>query len=148
LEEAMKACTRCFESKPLSAFGRQKIGTPDGLRYYCKECCCDIEKQRRTTFDAKHKQLLLEKSKTAIQADRDRLGDTYMRKLLQARGLGSFSNIPDALVELQRQRLLTMRLARQLKKAKHESSKDTDRIPGQHGSMPFRVELDFTPDAG
>jgi len=118
----MKACTRCFNIKPLSEFGRQKSGTPDGLRYYCKACCADIEKHRRTTFDAKKKELLLEKSKTAIQEDRNRLGSTYMRRLLQARGLGSFSNIPDSLVELQRQRLLTMRLARQLKKATHESS--------------------------
>ena len=90
----MKACTRCFESKPLSAFARQKSGTPDGLRYYCKACCSDIEKQRRTTFDEKQKQFRREKSKTAIQADRDRLGDTYMRRLLQARGFGSFPTYP------------------------------------------------------
>ena len=130
--EATKACTKCSQEKSLEQFSKQKNGTHDGLRYYCKACCSNIENKRRATFDAKHKQELRERSKACIQKDRDRIGNTYMRRLLQARGMGSFANISAALVELQHQRIFNMRLARELKKAANESSKNIDRIPGQH----------------
>ena len=40
-----KACSICKRRLPLSAF-RRRAGTPDGLRYDCKDCCRDRENKR------------------------------------------------------------------------------------------------------
>ena len=125
LGEPSKTCTNCLQEMPIKQFSKQKKGTTDGLRYYCKKCCCGIEKERRKKFEKKQKKAINDKSKARIQIDRDSVGNTYMRRLLQARGMGSFANIPDALVELQRERILNMRLARKLKKAANDISKNT-----------------------
>ena len=37
METNSKTCTKCLHSLDLSEFGKQK-GTPDGLRYECRDC--------------------------------------------------------------------------------------------------------------
>lgn len=46
MELDMKRCTRCDIEKVLTAFGRMSKH-PDGLRYACRSCYSEIERERR-----------------------------------------------------------------------------------------------------
>lgn len=54
---------------------------------------------------------------------------SYVASLMQM----PVAEIPEPLLRMKQEQITLRRLARQLKEAAHESSKDTDRITGQHG---------------
>lgn len=129
----MKACTRCGEVKPLTDYYR-KSTAKDGLTSSCKAC----EVARSSEWN----RLNLERCNVAVRAYRDRnienirawdraqsnssmqtLGERYIKSLLQQSGFVT-KGISAEIVELKRQQIETLRLARQLKKAANESSKD------------------------
>jgi hypothetical protein len=41
-----KMCRKCYEVKPHSYFFAHK-GSPDGINSYCKQCCKDIENEKK-----------------------------------------------------------------------------------------------------
>lgn len=154
-EKATKVCTRCGEVKPLADYYKDNRST-DGLDYMCKFC---RRQQVKSYRDANHTKIaarkrLDEKSpagrarvaryrnsdkaratqRAAEKARRVSLSDDYVKRcLLGSNRTVSAHAIPPELVELKRQQMETSRLARQLKEATRESSKDTDRFSGQHG---------------
>ena len=54
----------------------------------------------------------------------DGVGDWYVKLLLSRHSTIPFKDLPDSLVELKRQQIVAKRLARELRKAIDESSKD------------------------
>lgn len=62
------------------------------------------------------------------------LEDSYVYKALTRGVKIPREQITEQLIKLKREQLTVYRLARQLKEATHESSKDTDRITGEHGA--------------
>lgn len=145
VDGATKACTRCGEVKPLTEYHRASQAS-DGRKPWCKVCAlAAAEKRRRENRDKcnaaieaakaknpeKYKAMSRkwqrahpEKAREQLRRDAQRMGETYLRRLLVSQGFGAFGNIPAEIVELKRQQIATRRLARQLKKATHESSKD------------------------
>lgn len=51
MKEKTKYCKRCDRDLPLSAFGTDRK-RPDGLNFYCKECCRNYEREHR--YDASY----------------------------------------------------------------------------------------------
>lgn len=136
--EALKACTRCREVKALTEFHRNQ--------HRCKPCKkadaaarrlalgdearrIDAEKYRArkaeaakatTAYRQKHKDDVLRWSRESKAKDRAELGPRYLARTI---GL-PLTMTPAHLLELKRQQLTAHRLARQLKDATDESSKD------------------------
>jgi hypothetical protein len=147
MEEVTKGCTRCGQVKVLADYHRYSRAK-DGRKVWCKACAlAAAEKRRRENRDkcnaaikaarAKNPEKYLEmarkwqkahpeKSREHLQRDTQKMGETYLRRLLVAQGFRAFENIPAEIVELKRQQIATHRLSRQLKKATHESSKNID----------------------
>jgi hypothetical protein len=72
---------------------------------------------------------VMRRNREHLKEDRENLGPVYVAKVLGMRR----KEVPPQLLEMKKEQLTLRRLARQLRKAKNESSKDTDRITGQHG---------------
>ena len=147
VNEGTKVCTRCGQVKALADYHRASRAK-DGRKFWCKACAlAAAEKRRRENKDkcnaaikaakAKNPEKYLEmarkwlkehpeKSREQLRRDAQRMGETYLRRLLVAQGFRAFENIPAEIVELKRQQIATHRLSRQLKKATHESSKNID----------------------
>ncbi len=107
-----KRCPECREIKARDDYYRQGYSQSGRQLFatYCKDCA----RTRATRND--QLQLQRDRRKKACEE----LADLYVRSTL---GLTK-TQAPDQLLEMKRQQLLTRRLARQLKKATHESSKD------------------------
>lgn len=162
LEDEQIACTRCKQRKLRIAFGAD-ARRATGLQAWCKSCRKEYTAEKAEDNRARAAKWRLENLNAAKAArkerywldadaarqaakdyrndhpgrDRERwacerreLGDWYMASLMGTRK----SACPPELLAMKREQIATLRLARQLKKATRESSKDTDRIPGEHGS--------------
>ena len=136
--EAKKACTRCGEVKALAEFHRNQRK--------CKPCRkaeaaarrlalgdearrLDAERYRARkaefakaikAYRQRHKEDVQRWNRESKAKDRAELGPRYLARTI---GL-PLSMTPADLLELKRQQLTAHRLARQLKEANHESSKD------------------------
>lgn len=77
-----------------------------------------------------HAEELKEKHRRNSRRYVDTIDPVYVAVMLRMRR----AEISDDLIALKQEQILIRRLARQLKKASNESSKDTDRIPGKHGA--------------
>lgn len=109
-----KRCPKCGEVKLRDDYYR--VGYSQSGRQLYSTYCMPCSRARAVRDDM-----------LAMQRDRRKkacheLTDLYVRSTL---GLTK-PQTPDELLEMKRQQLLTRRLARQLKKASHESSQDPD----------------------
>lgn len=146
VNEGTKRCSKCGSSKPLTDYYKDKRAA-DGLDYMCKGCRRQQVKRYREAHPSKvaarkrfDEQSPAGKarvsryrrgdkgravSRAAEKARREALSDDYVKRcLLGSNRTVSAKDIPPELVELKRQQMETRRLARQLKKATHEGSKD------------------------
>ena len=146
VEETTKACTRCGEVEPQSDYHKH-AKKRDGLQGMCKTCFRAYMKRYRENnkaaiaaqksaarktpagrawqarYRASEKAKI--KARAAATAQTQALADKYVKKCLRGHNLEvSATKLPAELVEMKRLQLLTLRLARALKKATHESSKD------------------------
>ena len=144
--EATKACTRCSEVKPFGDYYRD-ARKRDGHLGMCKACfLAGVKKYREN-----NKALIAEKkrqdekteagrarmaryrgsakakakARASEKARRETLSDDYVKRCLLGKERAvSATQLPAELVEMKRLQMATRRLARQLKEATHESSKD------------------------
>ena len=93
-------------------------------------------------YRSANKEKLLDASRSARSA----LTDTYISNFLVFATGVPRAHITDQLINLKRDQLTMRRLARQLRKASNESSKDTDRITGEHAASSCVGRL--APDRG
>ncbi len=140
-----KTCRRCFEAKPLARFCRDST-KPDGLRRVCKECDYQSHKEWRHSNPDKYAAQSIARREGGginrwtdwrrlnrdgylkakrLQGKRlsEALTDGVVRARLKAQGF-SRQAIETHLIQLKREQLTMRRMARQLKKAINESSKE------------------------
>ena len=72
---------------------------------------------------------VMRRNRERLKQDRENLGPIYVAKVLGMRK----TDVPPTLLAMKQEQLTLRRMARQLRKATNESSKDTDRITGKHG---------------
>ena len=144
VEEAQKVCNKCAADKKLDLFPKVARGKM-GRRAVCK-ACRNIEiaawhkenaeqvKARLIEYWKKNAERNRAKSSRWLKAASEQLTDQYLvRQLTKTNGIPK-GDVTEDLISVKRLQLTARRLARQLKKATDESSKDTDRITGKHGA--------------
>ena len=116
----------CAKRKEYAQATKPKRRQQERARYWK-----DPDKQRHKTaiYRAENREEVRRKNRQRLKEDRENLGPIYVAKTLGMRQ----KEVPPQLLEMKQEQLTMRRLARQLRKAKNESSKDTDRITGQHG---------------
>lgn len=128
----MKACSRCGVVKPLEAFSKA-TGYVFGVKARCKDCerehmrkynasAAGREVQKRRVRAPRTPEYFSKQSKSRSR----RLTNDYIKIALTKQLSIRYSEVPNHLIEIKREQLIMRRLARQLKKASNESSKDTD----------------------
>ena len=134
---ASKVCPRCRVSKPRKTEFYERGNGSHGKRTesYCKACCREIMKlnppppERSRANYYKHGEKRRAEMRAKSRKEARTLAPTYIAKALTMRRV----EIPQELLEMKQQQLTIFRMARNLRKATNESSKDTDRISQQHG---------------
>ncbi len=152
VEDAPTTCPRCTQAKPRAAFGLN-AKRKNGLQAYCKQCRREQSASKAGENAARYAEWRkknlervkkaradkywadAEAARTAARAyskahperqrerwarERKELGDLYVAAVMGLRK----GACPPELLALKREQLATRRLARQLKKATDESSKD------------------------
>lgn len=146
VDEAKKACTRCGVVKPHSDYYKD-ARKRDGLQGMCKTCFLAGTKRYRENNKAaiaakkradektpagqarmaryRASAKAKAKARAAEAARRQSLSDDYVKRCLLGKDRAvSAKELPAELVEMKRLQMATRRLARQLKEATNESSKD------------------------
>ena len=135
-----KTCSKCGEEKPLDEFCRHK-GRKDGLSSECKACCVarsvarrknnpEICKKNDRLYRARHpekmkaqtrryylnnKEACYQRSQSGRKKSRDKLSDSYCRKLLIERGFNKEEITPE-LMGVHRNVIKIKRLAKEMQK--------------------------------
>lgn len=135
-DEATKVCTRCGEAKLLTEFyaDTRYVG---GYVHTCKPCYArrhaawvSKNKDRVRALSKKHydrtpPELRNQAARAYAEKDRLTLSDSYVKKALVQGSALKWRDVTPEMVEMKRHQLFLNRLARKLKKAANESSKDT-----------------------
>ena len=147
-----KTCTKCLISKPLNDYSKERKGLY-GLKSQCKVCAnarqnaysltekgCAARRASRKKYAASEKGIRVrrelkieyrksdngrEYERSCRRAGAANLSDRYIKHYIYKTLGMRWGQITPELIEMKREQLTLRRLARQLKEAANESSKDT-----------------------
>lgn len=116
-----RRCTRCLKWLPMDDFYRRMAYESNSHHSECKTCF----RARALAYKREHRQV----SRRAERTGRANLSDRYIKSQLIARGIPA-DQITEQVVQAKRLQLQIRRIARQLKKAAHETVENDPGITG------------------